>query len=283
MRYEETIKIERKTAEVIKKSLAGKYPLHEDEVISRTAVFADGKQVDVKCCGVQEQEFEQNYPWAEAVLFSPEGSEIACSTLDDDSDFFGDWEFECRGDSYVVHVLEEDTPSETAKQFLLTEQGRQQAESYIAELKAKRKEILDAGKDTADDTTIPSVSEIEDDIAFVGVNWDDPDGPCYYNGWGVTDHYDADYPLLLKYGRDFVVAENTVYDTGFYLDMEPGMIVQDLDLHCFWKVISNNGTSVILQNVRGGLRGARIEARNGTCSLMFLLLDRVESVKGGEV
>ena len=90
MRYEATMKIERQTAEVIRKSLAGEYPLHEDEVISRTAVFADGKQVDVKCCGVQEQEFEQNLPWAEAVLFSPEGSEIACSTLDDDSDFFGD-------------------------------------------------------------------------------------------------------------------------------------------------------------------------------------------------
>lgn len=168
------------------------------------------------------------------------------------------------------------------KRFLLTEYGRRQAESYIAELKAKRKEILDAGKDTADETTIPSVSEIEDDIAFIGVNWDDPDDPCCYNGWGVTDHFDADYPLLLKYGRDFAVAENTMYDTESYLNMEPGMIVQDLDIHCLWEVTSNNGASVILQNVHGGLRGASIEAKKGICNLTFLLLDRVESVKGGE-
>ncbi len=87
-------------------------------------------------------------------------------------------------------------------QFKLTDTGKKHARDYIRELNAKRKEILDAGKDSADETDIPTVEEIEKDINFVGI---DEDGE-YVNGWGVTDNYDADGPLLLKIGRDFEVA-----------------------------------------------------------------------------
>lgn len=82
--------------------------------------------------------------------------------------------------------------------FILTDTGRKNAERYIKELEAKRKEILDAGKDSADDTPLPSVDDIIGDVNFIGI---DEDGE-YYNGFGVTDNYDADYPLLLKLGRD---------------------------------------------------------------------------------
>lgn len=90
-------------------------------------------------------------------------------------------------------------PREQNTEFELTDYGKRMVANYIRELTAKRKEILDAGKDTADETTLPTVEEIEQDINFVGI---DSDGE-YVNGWGVTDNYDADTPLLLKIGRDF--------------------------------------------------------------------------------
>ena len=87
--------------------------------------------------------------------------------------------------------------------YKLTKNGKAIVDAYIKELNAKRKEILDAGKDTANETEIPTVEDIVDDIDFVGIDWDDQDGPCYYNGWRVTDNYDFDYPILLRFQRDF--------------------------------------------------------------------------------
>ena len=82
--------------------------------------------------------------------------------------------------------------------YKLTDHGRKIAEDYIRELEAKRKEILDAGKDTADETQLPTIDDIEADV-----NWDGLDRENeYYNGWAVTDNHDADYPILLKFGRD---------------------------------------------------------------------------------
>ena len=86
--------------------------------------------------------------------------------------------------------------------YVLTKEGKDRVRGYIRELRAKRKEILDAGKDTAEDTHLPREDDILSDIAFTGIDWDDPNGPCYVNGWGVTDSYDADYPLRLNLGRE---------------------------------------------------------------------------------
>lgn len=87
--------------------------------------------------------------------------------------------------------------------YILTSNGKKIVNKYILELKAKRKEILDARIDTANETYIPTINDIIADIELTGIDWDDPDGACYINGWGVTDNYDSDYPLVLKYGRDF--------------------------------------------------------------------------------
>ena len=87
--------------------------------------------------------------------------------------------------------------------YRLTKDGKQRVSDYISELKAKRKEILDAGKDTADETELPTEQDIVDDLEFIGLDFDDRDGAYYCNGWGVTDNYESDYPLLLKLGRDF--------------------------------------------------------------------------------
>ena len=84
--------------------------------------------------------------------------------------------------------------------YKLTEQGIKKCEQFIRECNAKRKEILDAGIDTADDTTIPTIEDIVNDIeAFV-----DEDGD-YYSCWGVTDNYNSDYPICLTFGDDFVL------------------------------------------------------------------------------
>ena len=84
---------------------------------------------------------------------------------------------------------------------MFTEDGLQKVEAYIEELKAKRKEILDAGLDTASDE-LPTVTDILTDIEFIGF---DEDGE-YLNSWAVTDEYDADAPISLRLNVDFVNA-----------------------------------------------------------------------------
>lgn len=76
----------------------------------------------------------------------------------------------------------------------LTELGKAEVNTYIREAEAKQKEILDARIDTADDTWLPN----EDDI-LMDIEHFEEDGE-YCNGWGVTDNYNADYPLYLKRG-----------------------------------------------------------------------------------
>ena len=90
--------------------------------------------------------------------------------------------------------------------FKLTATGRKNARDYIREIILKRKEILVAGKDTANDTVIPTVEDIEEDINFLGLD----SSYEYCNGWGVTDNYDTGYPLLLKLGRDIEVEKYEV-------------------------------------------------------------------------
>lgn len=85
-------------------------------------------------------------------------------------------------------------------EYHLTDEGKKAADKYIAELKAKRKEILDAGLDTAESTDIPTLEDIEDDVNGFVI---DGDGE-YYNNWGVTDNYNSDYPLTLTVGEELI-------------------------------------------------------------------------------
>ena len=86
-------------------------------------------------------------------------------------------------------------------EYKLTEQGKKECKIYINELKAKRKEILDARLDTADETEIPTIDDIVSDLSY-GAGADEDSN--YYNNWGVTDNYNGDYPLRLELGKDFV-------------------------------------------------------------------------------
>lgn len=86
---------------------------------------------------------------------------------------------------------------------VLTEEGLQHVNFYINELWAKRIELLDAQKDTADDAEIATVADILSDIDEETT--EEVDGVLeYINGWPVTDNYEADYVLRLEYGKDFV-------------------------------------------------------------------------------
>lgn len=86
-------------------------------------------------------------------------------------------------------------------EFKLTEHGKELCKTFITELKAKRKEILDAGIDTADETELPTENDILSDLNY-GVGTDEYGD--YYNGWSVTDHYNSDHMLWLEHGKHFV-------------------------------------------------------------------------------
>ncbi len=89
-------------------------------------------------------------------------------------------------------------------EYILTEAGKKKVAWFINECAAKRKDILDARLDTADDTNLPTEEDIVSDLNYgVGV---DEDGD-YYNCWGVTDNYDYDSVLGLHINEDFVEAE----------------------------------------------------------------------------
>lgn len=106
-------------------------------------------------------------------------------TDDNDQNYYTDW----IGDDTMYKVE-------------LTDAGKRAVEAFIAELKAKRKEILDAGKDTADDTELPSIEDIVSDIMC----WEDVDKE-YYNGWPVTDNYDSDTLLCLVRDEDYILVD----------------------------------------------------------------------------
>ena len=87
--------------------------------------------------------------------------------------------------------------------YVFTVSGYRTAKRFIAECAAKRKEILDAGIDTADETDLPTAQDILDDVN-TGVGLDE--GNEYFDSWGITDHYSS-YSLSLVVGEDLIVTD----------------------------------------------------------------------------
>jgi len=79
----------------------------------------------------------------------------------------------------------------------LTQTGERKVKFYIKTLELKRKEILDAGKDTANETKLPTIEDIIADIEAFEENGE------YLNNWGVTDNYDNDFSLWLEKKEDY--------------------------------------------------------------------------------
>lgn len=87
--------------------------------------------------------------------------------------------------------------------YVFTVNGYRTVKRFIAECAAKRKEILDAGIDTADETELPTAQDILDDVN-TGVGLDEENE--YFDCWGITDHYNS-HPLSLVVGEDIILTD----------------------------------------------------------------------------
>lgn len=87
-------------------------------------------------------------------------------------------------------ILEE---QQAPRSFKTTPAFEESLERYIAELHAKKKEILDAGKDEPYDMPLVDREGIISDI-FLLLDEDME----YGNTWPVTENYDSDYPFACK-------------------------------------------------------------------------------------
>ena len=107
--------------------------------------------------------------------------------------------------------------------YIFTEKGKKNAENFLANLMAKRKEILDAGLDTTEEfdcanLTIESLLEDAVDVGF------DEDMQAI-NGYYVTDHYDSDNPYCFTLGEDIIIipeSEKDLYNSikDYYLNSD---------------------------------------------------------------
>ena len=86
---------------------------------------------------------------------------------------------------------------------IFTGRGRDAVLLYIKNMKAKQKEIVDAGIDSIGNTKIPTLEEVKKDI----LSSMEDDG-VYYEIWGVTQNYLADTPLFLEKDKDFIITED---------------------------------------------------------------------------
>lgn len=87
--------------------------------------------------------------------------------------------------------------------YTYTPMGRWKACHFVRECEVKRKEILDAGIDTADETELPTAQDILDDVN-TGVGLDEENE--YFDSWSITDHYNS-HPLSLVVGEDIILTD----------------------------------------------------------------------------
>lgn len=87
--------------------------------------------------------------------------------------------------------------------YTYTPKGRWKACHFIRVCEVKRKEILEAGIDTADETELPTAQDILDDVnTSVGLDEENE----YFDSWGITDHYNS-HPLSLVVGEDIILTD----------------------------------------------------------------------------
>lgn len=98
--YSRTIIISGAEARTIKGYLDGAAGVQgSDNVISKTAVFPNGVEMDIKCCGSDTEA-----SWAEAVLFD-HGCEVYCT--EPAEEFIGLWSIDYKGTKYEATVAVE--------------------------------------------------------------------------------------------------------------------------------------------------------------------------------
>lgn len=92
--HKRIVTISKPVAETIEKYISNEVHLDEDETIIYTAKFPGGIEMDIKCCGVQN---EEDGAWTEAVLFK-NGCEVAVSGVEEE--FLGEWSLKFDGVVY---------------------------------------------------------------------------------------------------------------------------------------------------------------------------------------
>lgn len=106
----------------------------------------------------------------------------------------------------TIKKAEEELRSHTKQlslKYTLTEIGHKHVNDFLKECSAKRKEILDAGIDTACQTSLPTKADILRELND-GENIDDSGE--YDSDWAVTDNTDEDFAYVkcrLAYGIDY--------------------------------------------------------------------------------
>lgn len=97
--YEQVVLLDSDRADQIEKWLSNTEHQSENETFTVTVQFPDGRQMDVQCCGVQD---EDECSWTQAVLFAG-GQEIGCTQPGED--FLGIWEIETPAARYRTYVI----------------------------------------------------------------------------------------------------------------------------------------------------------------------------------
>lgn len=163
---------------------------YEKEALFRQEVpFENGNYAAVSVIAPTSPLYNDTH--VEVQLFSASGEEI--------QKFFAihlkdmNWELtDKQGNSYNLAACTKTASVE------LTEEGRERVDQYLQELQTERKEILDAGMDTADETSLPSYEDILMDID----NYEEENE--YMGAWPVSDNTLADTSLYLERDRDYV-------------------------------------------------------------------------------
>lgn len=77
------------------------YQGEDNTIIVATVKFSNGYEIDIKCCGCQEEA-----SWTEAVLFNENGVELCCTECSDE--ILGEWTLEYDDMIYSVIIEEEE-------------------------------------------------------------------------------------------------------------------------------------------------------------------------------
>lgn len=106
----------------------------------------------------------------------------------------------------TIKKAEEELRSHTKQlslKYTLTEIGHEHVNDFLKECSAKRKEILDAGIDTACQTTLPTKADI---LLELNDGENIGDSGEYDSDWAVTDNTAEDFAYVkcrLTYGIDY--------------------------------------------------------------------------------
>ena len=100
MLYSEKLYIRQSKLNDINRALNEAGHMGEDDTYTETVTFSNGYQMDIKCCGTQD-----DVAWTEAVLFNEHGVQISFTEPSDEYD--GEWELEDNdGNQYHVDVVQ---------------------------------------------------------------------------------------------------------------------------------------------------------------------------------